>query len=81
MAKSPRATVRFKKGEEQFELYLVEHATPYYESFWEDHSLYPNYEERAKARRDFYVSELANPRSFYTQDQLAYLREQLNNKR
>ena len=81
MRKSPSATVRFKKGEEQFELYLVEYPTPYYESFWEDHSLYPNYEERAKARRDFYARELAKPRSFYTQAQLNYLKERLNTKR
>ncbi len=84
LRKSPSATVRFKMGEEQFEIYLVEYPTPYYDSFWEYHALYPkypNYEERARTMSEFYARELANPRSFYTQAQLNYLKERLKTKR
>ena len=77
----PRSRIQLKKGEEQFELYLLEYPTPNFEVYWEDDFLYQNQEDLAKVRRDFYARELAKPRSFYTQDQLTYLRERLNIKR
>lgn len=68
---APRTTAGLKKGEEHFEIYAAEYEIPVYgiQSFyWVENgesSIYTqeNYGQKLK---DFYVKELVNPRSIYT---------------
>lgn len=81
----PWASIKLKKGEERFELYLLEYPLPPGHCIgvqfqWENEDrCYSYYQDNPNIsnRKAFYERELANPNGMYTEKQLKYIRHQL----